>query len=190
MLTVIGPGSSINGDGDVVDALVDCHKRIRAFLALARRLAAAGDVPEADARDAAARVRRYFTVALPLHALDEDESVLPRLRGRDAAVDQALRAMHRDHEEHGPLVDRLVSIVSAISDRPAERPSRAADLAEVVDALDAHFAAHLDREEAVIFPAIRRLLDEPARQAIAAELRARRAGTGGQVGVAARAART
>jgi hypothetical protein len=37
-----------------------------------------------------------------------------------------------------------------------------------------HFAAHLAREEEVIFPAVRRLLDAPADAAVVKEIRQRR----------------
>ncbi|HEX9400550.1 MAG TPA: hemerythrin domain-containing protein [Anaeromyxobacter sp.] len=50
----------------------------------------------------------YFTEALPLHARDEEESVLPRLHGRDSAVDAELAAMEREHREHGPPLEVLV----------------------------------------------------------------------------------
>ncbi|HET9553451.1 MAG TPA: hemerythrin domain-containing protein [Anaeromyxobacteraceae bacterium] len=160
--------------GDAVDLLLDCHERIRAFLALARRIAEAGAADPAEAAEAAARVRRYFTEALPLHARDEEESILPRLRGLDAVVDAELDAMAREHREHGRPLDELVAACDGI----ARAPERLAELAPVVARataeLDRHFAEHLRREEAVIFPAMRRLLDAAADAAIVRELRARR----------------
>ena len=88
VLTRLGRGA---GAADAVGLLLDCHERIRAFTAMASRLAAPGD-PGPDAiRDAAARVHRYFAEALPLHAQDEEESLAPRLRGRDPDLDRGAR---------------------------------------------------------------------------------------------------
>lgn len=180
MLTPLGSrrANGGNSDGDVVDALLECHGRIRRFLSLARMIATVGatteSAPEAEVRDAAEQVRRYFTIALPLHALDEDESVAPRLLGRDPEVDAALRAMTRDHDEHQHLLDHLATLLGAIIDRPASLAARAPDLLAAVTGLEGHFEIHLAREESAIFPAIRRLLDEDACAAIARELRARR----------------
>ncbi len=161
--------------GDVVDALLDCHARIRDFVALALRLASASGLAAAEAQQAAGDVRRYFEVALPLHAADEEASILPRLRGLDPAVDAELDHMRREHAEHERAVGRLVAACRAIQERPDELGRAAPALAEAARELDGQFAAHLDREERVIFPAIRTRLDREAQEAIRAEMRARRA---------------
>jgi len=160
--------------GDLVDALLDCHARIRDFVALALRLASASGLAEAEARQAAADVRRYFEVALPLHAADEEASILPRLRGLDPAVDAELDHM-REHAEHDGAVGRLVAACRAIQERPGELCRAAPALAGAASELDQHFATHLAREERVIFPAIRARLGRDAQEAIRAEMRARRA---------------
>ena len=158
---------------DAVGLLLDCHDRIRSFLALSRRLAEAapGDPGIADA---AARVARYFREALPLHARDEEESILPRLRGVDPEVDAALAEMEHEHETHGPPLAALVVACDAIAAEPGRLPEFAPELARAVTHLDDHFAAHLRREEAVVFPAMRRLLSPADDAAIVREIRARR----------------
>lgn len=171
MLTVLGKTPAT---GDAVDLLLECHDRIRAFLALAGRVAAAGPAERDDVAEAAARVHRYFTQALPLHARDEEESILPRLRGRDPAVDRELDTMAREHAEHEPPMTRLVRACDAIAADPGRHPALAGDLGAAARELEAHFAAHLRREEEVIFPAMRRLLDRAEDAAIVRELRARR----------------
>jgi hypothetical protein len=70
-----------------VELLLECHERIRHFARLALKLAGTRDLPPAEVAEAAAAVRRYFAEALPLHAADEEESMMPRLRGRDPAVE-------------------------------------------------------------------------------------------------------
>jgi iron-sulfur cluster repair protein YtfE (RIC family) len=160
---------------DVVDLLLECHERIRAFTAVAVQLAAAHGAPAAEISQAAERVRRYFAEALPLHAEDEEASILPRLRGRDADVDRELEAMHREHDEHGALLREVVGCCAALAADPSRHAELAPFLAASSAGLERHFEAHLAREERVIFPAIRRLLAPEAREEIAAELRARRA---------------
>ena len=164
-------------DGDLVDALLECHGRIRQITGVARALAVAGpDRAPQELREAAARVRRYFAEALPRHVEDEDASILPRLRGRDPDVDAALAAMSAEHEHHGAGVARLVELCARVERAPEELPALAAELDRVSRALEAEFAVHLEREERVILPAIRRLLGAEEQSAVRAEMRARRAG--------------
>jgi iron-sulfur cluster repair protein YtfE (RIC family) len=157
----------------IEDMLLECHERIRSFTALALRLAGPEPAPPSEVADAAERVSRYFTKALPLHALDEEESLLPRLRGHDPAVDRELDAMHAEHAAHGPLLDRVVALCDALHADPGRRAELAPALREVAGALERHFVDHLGREEAVIFPALARLAPELRAQMVA-ELRARR----------------
>ncbi len=171
MLTRIGPQQPA---GDIVDLLLDCHARIRSFTELAVRLAAADSSPPAEIAEAAGRVRRYFAEALPLHALDEEESILPRLAGRDPELDQALVAMHRQHAEHREVLERVVSLCAELEARPERHGERAGDLARAAEALRVHFDRHLAPEEATIFPAIRRLVPAEERRKMESELRARR----------------
>lgn len=171
MLTVLGKTPAA---GDAVDLLLECHDRIRSFLALARRVAEAGPAERDDLPEAAARVHRYFTQALPLHARDEEDSILPRLHGRDPAVDRELVTMTREHAEHEDPMRRLVGACEIIARDPDRHAALAHDLGAAARELEAHFAAHLRREEEVVFPAMRRLLDRAEDAAIVRELRARR----------------
>jgi iron-sulfur cluster repair protein YtfE (RIC family) len=170
MLTRIG---ATRAPDDVVDLLLECHARIRSFTALAARLA--GEAPAADeVRIAAAQVRRYFEEALPLHALDEEESILPRLAGRDAELDRALATMHDEHAAHGETIERVVRLCRELEAAPERHAELSPPLAAAADALRAHFVRHLEPEEETIFPAIRRLLGPEERAEIVRELRARR----------------
>ena len=179
MLTRIGSPAVA---GDAVDLLLECHQRIRTFLALARRIAEVGASEPGAAAEAAGRVRRYFLEALPLHARDEEESVLPRLRGLDPAVDAELEAMAREHREHErPLVE-LVAACDGVAAAPARVPELAPAIGSAAAELERHFVAHLAREETVIFPALRRLLDRPADADIVREIRERRARRPGERG--------
>jgi iron-sulfur cluster repair protein YtfE (RIC family) len=171
MLNTIGAPRPSEG---IVELLLECHARIRSFSDLAVRLGEAPAPSPAEVADAAARVRRYFAEALPLHARDEEESLLPRLAGRDPAVDAALVTMHREHEEHGALLDPVLALCAELAAAPERRPAVAADLARAARPLRAHFEAHLASEEATIFPAVARVVPEDDRRRMVEELRARR----------------
>jgi iron-sulfur cluster repair protein YtfE (RIC family) len=160
--------------GDIVDLLLDCHARIRRFTDIAVRLGATRGAPATEVAEAAAAVHRYFTEALPLHARDEEESLLPRLAGKDPDVDRALVEMHRQHEMHGPILERVVTLCASLAATPARHGELAAELADAARALRDHFDGHLAPEEETIFPAIRRVLGEDERAAMLRELRARR----------------
>lgn len=159
----------------VVDLLVECHGRIRDFLAMAEQVATRADLRPEDVADGCARVERYFTLALPLHVRDEEESLLPRLSGRDPAVDQALATMRAQHGEHEAPLRALLAALDALRRAPADEARRRA-LGERVVALARDFAAHLEAEEAVIFPALARLVPAAAQADIVGEMRARRRG--------------
>lgn len=160
---------------DVVDRFVDCHEKIRKFTNVALRLAASEGASNEEITEAAAGVRRYFVEALPRHTVDEDESVLWRLKGKDAAVDAALEQMATEHREHESTVNALVELC----DRLAKDPSALDELRDEFDTtaktLASQFEVHLEREETIIFPAMRRLLDADALAAIGEEMKARRA---------------
>lgn len=170
-------GTRRAGDGDIVDALLECHERIRQMTALARALSGAGPERRAEeVREAASRVRRYFTEALPRHVEDEEASIAPRLRGRDPEVDAALDEMGAEHQAHEARVARLVALCRTLEGAPDELAAARDELDQVSRFLEAEFAVHLEREETVILPALRRLLDADERAAIQAEMRARRRG--------------
>jgi iron-sulfur cluster repair protein YtfE (RIC family) len=164
-------------DGGVLELLLECHARIRQFCALARTVADAGDAPAAEIGEAALRVHRYFDEALPLHAADEEESILPRLRGREPEVDRELDAMvaeHREHEAAGGALARVVALSGTLAHEPARLPELAGALRAAADELTRHFDGHLEREERVIFPAIRRHVDPALDARLVDEVRARR----------------
>ena len=170
MLTI---GSPRPAEG-IVDLLLECHGRIRSFTDLAVRLGEATAPTPSEVADAAGRVRRYFEDALPLHARDEEESVLPRLAGRDPTVDAALVAMHRDHLEHDVLLQPVVALCAQLAAAPERHAELAPALAQAARTLRAHFEEHLGAEEATIFPTIARVVPEDERRRMVEELRARR----------------
>lgn len=162
------------GPMDLVDTLLDCHARIREYAGLARKIAAARGIEPAQIASAAADVQRYFRHGLPRHVEDEEQSVVPRLRGRSPECDAALATMEREHREHDPLLARLL----ALMDQLMAAPQRHAELADAVgaaaDAITTAFEHHLVAEEQQILPLLRTQLSSAEQAAILAELRARR----------------
>lgn len=158
---------------DVVELLLECHDRIRKFLAMARGLAQAAAAAPDEIRDVAWQVRRYFLESLPLHIADEEDDIVPRLAGASAEIDHALAAMEADHASHEPLVHRLVELCGVLIADPRQVADIAAELGAVASRLTADFAAHLEVEERVIFAALRQI-PSAGRGEILAAMRARR----------------
>jgi iron-sulfur cluster repair protein YtfE (RIC family) len=177
VLTRIGAAPARGG---AVELLVDCHARIRHFAGLAARLAAQEAAAPAEVAEAAGAVARYFTEALPLHARDEEESIVPRLRGREPALDAALDVMQREHGEHGAPLARVIAACRVLTGAPGRLAELAPALSRDTAFLVRHFDAHLANEEEAIFPALRRLLGPEEDAALAAEIRARRAPAAGR----------
>jgi iron-sulfur cluster repair protein YtfE (RIC family) len=172
MLVNIGAKRSSD---DLRELLLDCHKKIRTFAALAVTLAEREDVTPDEVREACERCARYFTEALPLHVADEDESIVPRMKeGTDATVREALLTMTDEHTRHRPMLSALLTALAAMRERGSTAETRAA-LSEIAPAIQREFEAHLHREETVIFAALPTALTAQAQREIIAELRARRA---------------
>ncbi len=161
---------------DAVDLLLECHGRIRYFTELALQLATVENARPSEIANAADRVVRYFSIALPLHSADEDESLAPRLRavGLDDQLLEAVEAMTAQHHEIHRVTDEVVSFARLLIDRPELLPDVSSQLAAAVRRLDALFGVHLSAEESLIFPFARRRLSADDQQAIVSELRARR----------------
>jgi iron-sulfur cluster repair protein YtfE (RIC family) len=159
---------------DLAGMLEDCHGRIRQFIALGIAIGEQADAPDAEVVEACDRMRRYFVEAFPLHVRDEEESILPRLRGRSAEVDAALDRMRDEHALHEEPLRRLLDLVVSVLADPRHATARAA-LARASAELKEELERHLAAEERIILPAVRTLLSAEEQQAAIDELRARRA---------------
>lgn len=171
-----GPDEAEARPRDAVDLLLDCHARIRSFHGLALKLADTASPTPDEITGAATSVVRYFTLALPLHVDDEERSILPRLLGRDPALDQALEAMRAEHRDIESGLAQVVTLCAQLRDAPARHAELREALARAAHALDGAWLRHLGGEEALVFPAMRARLDAEAMRAILTEMRARRDG--------------
>jgi len=176
MLTRIGKPAPA---ADAVGALLECHDRIRGMTALAVRLGSMAQLAPAEVADAAKRIHHYFSRSLPQHARDEDESIVPRLTGREPELDRALADMSREHGEHEVPTQRLVALCAQLVESPRRHAELAPALAATARELELHVAEHLAREEQVIFPAVRRLLAPGELERVRDEMKGRRGGADG-----------
>lgn len=160
---------------DLLELLLSCHERIRRFSATALRLLETPDATDADIADAASRVHRYFTVAFPLHVIDEEESIRPRIErtGDDVLITNVVQ-MSAEHVAADLLLEELVPEWEAIAARPEHAREHAERLIPLTRALIDEFEPHLRREETVIFPRMTALLGPEACEEIVGELRERR----------------
>lgn len=170
MLHQLGPRRS--QPETLVDMLLDCHARIRSFIALAGTAARERAASEEEIAEACRAVEVYFREALPLHVEDEEQSILPRLQGQTPSLDACLALMHREHGEHVSQLDALLAACAQLRSQPRDAQGRAR-LEACAQQLAADFERHLALEEGEVFTAVGNLA--PALQsAIIAEIRERR----------------
>lgn len=170
MLVNIGRRSHPEG---LVDLLLACHGRIRSFGALALAVGRRTDASPEECREASGRCRRYFSEALPLHVADEEQSLLPRLRGVDPTLDEALRTMASEHDDHAAQVAELLDALRGVEATPRGDAAHTR-LVRIASHLVDAFERHLEAEERLIVPRIPILLAPEEQDAVLAELRARR----------------
>lgn len=176
MITDIRLNPTPSLERDAVDMLLACHQRIRNFTGIAVRLAEAVDAGAPEVANAAAAVHRYYSIALPLHEADENESVYPRLFQR--LTDPAERvAMQNMVDQHGPLnqvIARLLPRWTELQSAPEKLSSCAAPMRTDCEQLQQLWNEHLALEEEIVFPLIRRRLTQEDLRLIHAEMKARR----------------
>ena len=177
MITDIKIGTSAPAvERDAVDMLLACHQRIRNFTDIAVRLAEAGGASTPEIANAAEAVHRYYSIALPLHEGDENESVYPRLRQRltDPAEAAALQAMV---DQHGPIdavVGELLPRWEGLRTAPERLPSYSEEIRRNAARLQDLWREHLALEEEIVFPLIRTRLTPDDLQQIHREMKQRR----------------
>lgn len=154
--------------------LLDCHARIRTYADLAVDMTRPTDAPDTELAEAATRVHRYFTIALPLHVADEDDSIAPRL---EPLLPRELEdLMHQLELEHADIERRLEWLVPrwyALSRTPRPARARLGELMEPSRELRQVLDAHLAVEEANFLPSLA-LLPRELESAVLREMRGRR----------------
>lgn len=158
------------------ELLVACHGRIRHFSEVARRLARGAGRPVDQVIEAANGVHRYFSVALPLHERDEEDSIAPRLLESAARseVQDALARMKEEHRAIDAVLEQTLPLWQRVAAQPELLASFDDELEERAVRLASLFEPHLALEEGTLFPAIARALPKATRVVLLQEIRARR----------------
>jgi iron-sulfur cluster repair protein YtfE (RIC family) len=175
MLNQISLTSTQPKSEDAVDLLIGCHQRIRHFTGVAIKLAHAQGATPDEVVQAASGVHRYYTVSLPLHEADEEDTLRPRLNALpDQKLHHAVLAMTDQHQAIDDLLERLLPLLVMVQNNPQTIHAVGPEMCSITQALDEMFRAHLQLEEEVIFPAIRERLAEAVQKEMAEEMRGRR----------------
>lgn len=159
-----------------IAVLKHCHDRIRRQIGTMQRLAPhlQKNGANAEAQQAAQAVLRHFSKAAPNHHADEEIDLLPALQatasGEDAAVlRQFLPEILQEHQQMDALWNQLA---------PALREIAAGQANPLPDSVLTPFAdmylAHMEKEETVIAPMAKRILDAAQIAGIGAAMRIRR----------------
>ena len=142
-----------------VEMWLACHERVRRFASLIVRLEAhvARLGADEEAQRSAASIRRYFNEAAPRHHEDEEVDLFPLLRERSGTAEQpvldALERIEADHLAMAEVWRRIDATLARISagDPALLDPQTIAEFATRYD-------QHIDIEENVVLPALRRRL--------------------------------
>lgn len=150
------------------EMLEACHERVERSLALLLRLAEhlRGGGVDAQARDAARDVLRYFDIAAPHHHEDEERHVLPLLR-RLGRADLADR-IAADHVRMQAAYQAIRPGLEALRDQGLLPDSSA------WPAFAALYRAHIELEEGEAYPATRAVSDTALLAGMGAEMAGRR----------------
>ena len=147
---------TLPGMDSPIEMLTACHQKVRHFARLSGKLAAhlesAG--ADADAREAARNILRYFDTAGPLHHQDEEDDLFPALR--EAAVSQgdtpdmqALCSAIAEVQAEHAVLDMLWDEVRAWLERVEQGHSNPAPSG--VEIFAVQYPMHAGREEAEIY---------------------------------------
>lgn len=145
---------------DPLGLLRACHGRIadhcRTLERLLPHLAARG--ADAEAREAMARVHRYFSTAALHHHEDEEQDLFPRLRGREADLDALIARLE---EEHARLARHWAELRPLLAD-PARAAAPGGPFAGAVERFVTGYLGHAATENEHLLPRAAGLLDAAA----------------------------
>lgn len=159
-----------------VEMWLACHERVQRFAALLSRLAdhLSSQGADEDAQVTAVSIRRYFNEAAPRHHEDEEVDMFPRLRerldsDRDKTVLDVLEQVEADHLEMAGLWKRLDEALAEVS-----RGKRVTLEQSLIDRFATMYRHHIDAEERVVLPALKKALSRSDWQAIGRSMAERR----------------
>lgn len=128
---------------DPLGLLRACHDRISQHCDTLQRLAVhiAEKGVDQEAREAAAQVHRYFTVAGKHHSQDEEQDLFPRLARQSLKLADLIHQLKQEHEAIDALWEPLAPLLS----RPASIEDSSAFSEQAKQFTDA-YRAHIRKE--------------------------------------------
>jgi hemerythrin-like domain-containing protein len=165
---------------DPVGMLGDCHRRILRFLQVLVTLGKEemGSVLTDQQRASLAASLHYFRVSARKHTADEEESLFPRLRRLGVAESEALFAKIDALEEDHKWADRCHAEVDRLGQLWLDQWQLSAEygarFSSLVKQLSDMYQRHIGIEDRELFPFAAAALSAADREAIGAEMAARR----------------
>ena len=160
--------------------LSDCHRRIELFLNVLLTIAEEVDRKTlvGEQRNAFDVALKYFREAAPLHTLDEEESLFPRLRDkRGENTEAALATLNRLHQDHKSVdvIHRSVDELGREWLRQGKLvPEKKQVLIGLLRQLADAYRPHIAIEDSELFPLAATMLNATELSAIAGEMASRR----------------
>ncbi len=167
------------GFDEPFDMLAACHERVQRIISLTHRLCdqLAQNGWDDTAAQAATDVMRYFDQAAPLHHQDEELHVFPLLLAAPDAdgLHAAVRRLQHDHlTMHTQWTDARKVLQRIQQATGTAWQPLAAQESKRLKAFAAQYAAHIELEEQLVYPAAQRQLSAPARQHMGQDMMGRR----------------
>lgn len=167
------PQSGVREVFELRALLEQCHVRIRTYLRIFDAIAGDREVPAREVADAALSVRKYFEQGFPLHAADEDLSVMPRLVRSAPALAAVQAQLQSEHRGHEAVVRDVVRLSTTLYASPHARQRLLPELVRAAERLRAELEPHMVVEEQEVFPLLANI-SKADEQCILEEMRARR----------------
>jgi len=160
---------------DPLGLLSDCHRRIERFLGVLIRICQKGDggPMQADERSALETALTYFRNAAPKHTADEEDSLFPRLRAAERAV-ECLDRLEGDHVAAGRDHDIVESLGTQWLRDGALTGNQAREMREALERLAGLYARHIAIEDTELFPLAAQVLPADQLAAVGREMANRR----------------
>ncbi|XDF36092.1 hemerythrin domain-containing protein [Paracidovorax avenae] len=176
---VPGLRSPAAGFDQPFEMLHACHERVQRTLGLLARLRdhLRHQGADAQAREAARDVLRYFDIAAPLHHEDEELHVFPPLLAHgSAAVVELVQALQAEHAAMARHWAEARVPLAALAEGAAGAVPWSPEQEKVLDDFAGLYAEHIVREESVAYPAAQVLLGESEWAPMGLEMARRRGG--------------
>jgi hemerythrin-like domain-containing protein len=155
--------------------LSDCHRRIERFLAILVTISEKWNGAEltAEERTALDTALAYFRNAAPKHTSDEEDSLFPRLRASQAALEclERLESDHQTASQDHEIVDSLGSRWLKDGELTSEQ---ALNLTQALSRLSNLYLKHIAIEDTELFPLAAKVLPAIELAAVGREMADRR----------------